>query len=72
MGVSNLGVSDIVNTTDGRAVGVTALNSGNNDHIGGLGVVNRLGSQPTGTQAIIAQNGNYLITEASDRITTQG
>jgi hypothetical protein len=72
MSISSAGVCDRVNTSDGRAVGVTALNSGDNDHIGGPGVVNRYGSQPTGTQAIISEAGSYIITEAGDRIITQG
>lgn len=72
MGVSNPGVSNIVNTSDGRAVRVIALNSNDQDHIGGRGVVNRFGSQPIGTQVILAQNEDYMVTESQDRLITQG
>jgi hypothetical protein len=72
MSAGTIGVSNKVNTSDGRASTVVAITSNDSNHIGGKGVVNRFGGQPIGTQAIIAQNGNYIIAENEDRIITQG
>lgn len=69
---TNTGVSDYANTTDGRAYGVSALNSGATDAIGGIGVSVQFAAEPGAISHILAQNGNFLITESNDMLITQG
>jgi hypothetical protein len=69
---SNTGVSDYANTTDGRAYGVSALNSGGTDAIGGHGVSVQFGSEPGAISHILSQDGNFIITESGDMLITQG
>jgi hypothetical protein len=69
---TNTGVSDYANTTDGRAYGVSALNSGGTDSVGGIGVSVQFANEPGAISHILAQSGSFLITEGGNMLITQG
>jgi hypothetical protein len=72
MPISSPGVSDFAYTTDGRAAGVSALNSGGTDAIGGHGVAVQYGSEPGAISHILAQDGNFITAQNDNQIITQG
>jgi len=72
MGVSSkTGVSDYANTTDGRAFGVSAINSGGTDSVGGSGVVVLFGGEPGAISHILAQDLDFITTEDGNQFITQ-
>jgi hypothetical protein len=72
MPVSSVGVSDFAYTTDGRAAGVSALNSGGNDAVGGHGVNVQYGSEPGAISHILAQSGDFITAQNDNQLITQG
>jgi hypothetical protein len=68
---STTGVNDYVNTTDGRAAGVSALNSGGSDSVGGGGVSVQFASEPGAISHILAQSGNFITAENGNQLITE-
>ena len=71
MSVSSSGVSDFAYTTDGRAAGVSALNSGGSDAVGGHGVAVLYGSEPGAISHILAQSGNFITAQNDNQLITE-
>lgn len=72
MGVSSAGVSDFAYTTDGRAAGVSALNSGGTDSVGGHGESVVYATEPGAIAHILAQDSNKITAEDTNQLITQG
>jgi hypothetical protein len=70
MAVSSAGVSDFAYTTDGRAAGVSALNSGGSDAVGGLGVSVEYGTEPGAISHILTQSDNFITAQDDRQIIT--
>jgi hypothetical protein len=70
MPVSGSGVSDFAYTTDGRAAGVSALNSGGSDAVGGLGVSVEYGTEPGAISHILTQSDNFITAQDDRQIIT--
>jgi hypothetical protein len=70
MPVSGSGVSNFAYTTDGRAAGVSALNSGGTDAVGGHGVSVQYGSEPGAISHILTQADNFITAQDDRQIIT--
>jgi hypothetical protein len=67
MPISSEGVSDFAYTTNGGALGVSALNSDADNPVGGLGVSVLYGVNPLVTY-IVTEDGKFLAAEDGKRL----
>ena len=71
MPVAGDGVSNFAYTTDGRAEGVSALNNGSTNSVGGAGVAVQYASEPGAITHILAQNSNFITAQNDNQIITE-